>query len=53
MKNEVHSEVIYLGDFKITRMYNAFNPNENYRVIKSFQHRKRKAMDYSENDSNL
>jgi hypothetical protein len=26
----------------MTRIYNAFNPNENYRVIKSFHHRKKK-----------
>ena len=26
----------------MTRIYNAFNPNENHRVIKSFQHRKKK-----------
>lgn len=32
----------------MTRLYNAFNPNENYRVIKSFQHRKKKGYDYSD-----
>jgi hypothetical protein len=40
--NDLDSETIKLGEFKITRLYNAFNPNENYRVIKSFQHRKKK-----------
>lgn len=40
--NDLNSEIIQLGEFKITRLYNAFNPNENNRVIKSFQHRKKK-----------
>ena len=40
--NDLDSETIKLGEFKITRLYNAFNPNENYRVIKSYQHRKKK-----------
>ena len=40
--NDLNSETIKLGEFKITRLYNAFNPNENYRVIKSYQHRKKK-----------
>jgi hypothetical protein len=47
-KNDMESEVIYLGEFKMTRLYNAFNPNENYRVIKSYQHRKKKASDSEE-----
>lgn len=37
------SETINIGEFKITRIYNAFNPNENYRVIKSYQHRKKRS----------
>lgn len=41
--NSEDSEVIYLGEFRMTRIYNAFNPNENIRVIKSFHHRKRKS----------
>ena len=40
--NDVDSEVIYLGEFKMTKIYNAFNPNENNRVIKAFSHRKRR-----------
>lgn len=43
--------MIYLGEFKITRLYNAFNPNENYRVIKSYQHRKKKAYDQNGNEN--
>jgi hypothetical protein len=44
-RNSVDSEVIFMGDFRLTRIYNAFNPNENYRVIKSYQHRKKRAFD--------
>lgn len=47
-RNSVESDVIYLGEFRLTRIYNAFNPNENYRVIKSYQHRKKKIFDTSE-----
>jgi hypothetical protein len=48
MNNDVEAEVIYLGEFRMTRLYNAFNPNENVRVIKSYQHRKKKGTtDYS------
>jgi hypothetical protein len=46
----MNSEHINLGMFKLTRLYNAFNPNENYRVIKSFQHRKRKNLEHSDNE---
>ena len=28
-RNSVDSEVILMGDFRLTRIYNAFNPNEN------------------------
>jgi hypothetical protein len=41
-RNDLDSDVINLGEFKVTRLYNAFNPNENYRVIKSYQHRKKR-----------
>jgi len=52
MNNSIDSEVIILGEFKMTRIYNAFNPNENCRVIKSFQHRKKKCGgNYSDNSS--
>ena len=40
--NDIESDIIVLGEFKMTKIYNAFNPNENCRVIKSFQHRKKK-----------
>jgi hypothetical protein len=48
--NDLESETIKLGEFKITRLYNAFNPNENYRVIKSFQHRKKKGGEENSED---
>ncbi len=41
-KNDLNSEVIKLSEFKFTKVYTAFNPNENYRVIKSYQHRRKK-----------
>jgi hypothetical protein len=44
-KNELDSEYIKLAEFKITKVYTAFNPNENYRVIKSFQHRRKRIED--------
>ncbi len=37
MRNDMESEVILLGEFKMSKIYNAFNPNENFRVIKSYQ----------------
>ncbi len=47
-RNSLDSDVINLGEFRLTRLYNAFNPNENYRVIKSYQHRKKKLFDNTE-----
>jgi hypothetical protein len=44
-KNDILSEVIKLADFKFTKIYTAFNPNENYRVIKSYQHRRKREDD--------
>lgn len=43
MRNDMESEVILLGEFKMSKIYNAFNPNENFRVIKSYQHKKKKS----------
>jgi hypothetical protein len=44
-KNDLDNEYIKFAEFKLTKIYTAFNPNENYRVIKSFQHRRKKADD--------
>jgi len=51
--NDLESEIIKLGEFRITRLYNAFNPNENYRVIKSYQHRKKKGGNEDSEESDL
>ena len=40
--NHIESDVIKFGVFKVTRLYNAFNMHENTRVIKSFQHSRKK-----------
>lgn len=40
-KNELISDKLYVGDFKLTKIYNAFNSHENVRVIKSYHHRKK------------
>jgi hypothetical protein len=44
-KNDINSEVIKLAEFKFSKIYTNFNPNENYRVIKSYQHRRKKIED--------
>lgn len=41
-KNDLETDFIKLAEFKLTKVYTEFNPNENYRVIKSFQHRRKK-----------
>ena len=43
LRNDLEGEVIQLGEFKMSKIYNAFNPNENFRVIKSYQHKKKKS----------
>ena len=40
--NDPESDVINFGLIKLTRIYNDFNSNENNRVIKSFQHSRKK-----------
>ena len=46
--NDLESEVIKFGMIKLTRIYNDFNSNENNRVIKSFQHSRKKFEDYND-----
>ena len=48
----MESDIIVVGEFKMTKIYNAFNPNENCRVIKSFQHRKKKGMSHEDTSEN-
>ena len=42
--NSLDSEVIKFGIIKLTRIYSDFNSNENNRVIKSFQHSRKKIL---------
>ena len=46
--NELESEVIKFGMIKLTRIYNEFNNNENNRVIKSFQHSRKKYEEFND-----
>ena len=46
--NSLDSEVIKFGIIKLTRIYSDFNSNENNRVIKSFQHSRKKFEDFNE-----
>ena len=39
--NDFFSDKIVVGSFELTRIYVDFNYNENYRVIKSYKHRKK------------
>lgn len=41
-ENSIDSDVIKFGSIKITRIYNAFNENEQMRVMKSYQHSRKK-----------
>ena len=46
--NDLNSEVIKFGMIKLTRIYSDFNSNENNRVIKSFQHSRKKFEDFND-----
>ena len=46
--NELESEVIKFGVIKFTRIYSEFNSNENNRVIKSYQHSRKKYEDFND-----
>ena len=46
--NELESEVIKFGVIKFTRIYSEFNSNENNRVIKSFQHSRKKYEEFND-----
>ena len=45
--NDLESEVIKFGMIKLTRIYSDFNSNENNRVIKSFQHSRKKYEEFN------
>ena len=46
--NPIESEVIKFGMIKLTRIYSDFNSNENNRVIKSFQHSRKKYEEFTD-----
>ena len=46
--NNLDSEVINFGKIKLIRTYNAFNTSENNRVIKSYQHSRKRNDDYDD-----
>ena len=46
--NNLDSEVINFGKIKLIRNYNAFNTNENNRVIKSYQHSRKRNDEYDD-----
>ena len=41
-KNNIEDQVIKITDFKINKSYTMFNPTENEKVIKSYNHRRKK-----------
>ena len=41
-KNNVEDQVIKIAEFKINKNYTVFNPTENEKVIKSYNHRRKK-----------
>ena len=41
-KNNVEDQVIKIAEFKINKNYTLFNPTENEKVIKSYNHRRKK-----------
>ena len=46
--NDLESDVIKFGIIKFTRIYSEFNSNENNRVIKSFQHSRKKYEEFND-----
>ena len=46
--NDLESDVIKFGMIKFTRIYSEFNSNENNRVIKSFQHSRKKYEEFTD-----
>ena len=44
-KNKIEEPVIKLAEFSMKKVYNQFNPTENERVIKSYNHRRKKIDD--------
>ena len=47
-KNNIQDQVIKIAEFKINKSYTLFNPSENEKVIKSYNHRRKKNDNYNE-----
>ena len=47
-KNNIQDQVIKIAEFKINKIYTMFNPSENEKVIKSYNHRRKKNESYGE-----
>ena len=47
-KNNIRDQVIKIAEFKINKIYTMFNPSENEKVIKSYNHRRKKNESYGE-----
>ena len=47
-KNNIQDQVIKIAEFKINKIYTMFNPSENEKVIKSYNHRRKKNDSYGE-----
>ena len=47
-KNNIQDQVIKIAEFKINKIYTMFNPSENEKVIKSYNHRRKKNDNYNE-----
>ena len=41
-KNNIEDQTIKIAEFKINKNYTMFNPSENEKVIKSYNHRRKK-----------
>ena len=41
-KNNIEDQIIKIAEFKINKIYTMFNPSENEKVIKSYNHRRKK-----------
>ena len=47
-KNNIEAQVIKIAEFKINKNYTIFNPSENEKVIKSYNHRRKKNDSYGD-----
>jgi hypothetical protein len=47
-KNNIEDQVIKIAEFKINKNYTFFNPSENEKVIKSYNHRRKKNDSYGD-----